>query len=234
MFLTADNKLKKNWLVWGGIITLALIGAGVLGLDKFIYLAINNPECNPWFMDGNFSCNCAFIIGKIFSTKIWLLITGVLLFVVFVKKSQDSGIRYKNTRSRFSFFVLIKDFMSKVRTNYAFLIFSSVVLAAVTTGVLKVLIGRPRPMMLSASFNQFIFDWAFNSMPSGHTAATFAGLVMAGMLAPKIKPITWTVAIIVGLSRIYIGAHWPTDVILGAFIGMVSADVVKYLAFKRK
>ena len=71
-------------------------------------------------------------------------------------------------------------------------------------------------------------------MPSGHTAATFAGLVMIGMLAPKYKPLTWTLAIIVGVSRVAYGAHWPSDVILGAFIGMVAADIVKYWAFKRK
>ena len=235
MFLTPDNKLKTKWLAYGAAITFVLVILGILGLDRTVYPILNNPECNPWFMDGGFGCDCAFVIGKVFSAKMWLLITGVLLLVVFVKKSINSKIKYKNTRNHFSLIVFAKDVIAKVRTNYAFLVFSSVALAACTTGILKVLIGRPRPMMLSnTEFNNFIFDWAFNSMPSGHTAATFAGLVMVGMLAPKIKPITWTLAIIIGVSRVYIGAHWPSDVIFGAFIGMVAADIVKYLAFKRK
>ena len=50
---------------------------------------------------------------------------------------------------------------------------------------------------------------------------------MLGLLAPKIKWFTWTLAIVIGLSRICVGAHWPSDVIFGAFIGMLAADVVK-------
>ena len=110
--------------------------------------------------------------------------------------------------------------------------------AGIVAKIIKVCVGRFRPIFFEAlgitGFRPGSFEWAFNSMPSGHTAATFAGLVMAGMLSPKIKPITWTLAILVGLSRVAAGAHWPTDVILGAFIGMVAADLVKYFAFRRK
>ena len=62
---------------------------------------------------------------------------------------------------------------------------------------------------------------------------TFAGLVMIGMLAPKYKPLTWTLAVIVGASRIFIGAHWFSDVVFGAFIGMVIADIVKWVLMKK-
>ena len=77
-------------------------------------------------------------------------------------------------------------------------------------------------------------DWAFNSMPSGHTAVSFAGLVMIGMLAPRYKVLTWSMAIIVAVSRVAIGAHWPSDVVLGAFIGMVVADIVKGMLLRKK
>lgn len=234
MFLTAHNQLKKKWLMWGGVIVAVLVVLGGAGLDKFLYLIIDNPECNPWFIDGGLGCRCAFIIGKIFQAKVWLVLTGILSMVVLIKKIIKSGIKYRNSKNHFSLIVVIKNCLSKIRTNYAFLIFSSVFVASITTGILKIMIGRPRPILFNEGFHPFLIEWAFNSMPSGHAAATFAGLVMLGMLAPRWKPLTWTVAIIVGFSRVYIGAHWPTDVLVGAFIGMVVADLVKYWAFRRK
>ncbi len=104
-------------------------------------------------------------------------------------------------------------------------------LAIMTTGILKFLIGRSRPVIYEALNATFFvpgtFETVFNSMPSGHTAVSFAALVMLGMLTPRIKWATWTLAIIIGISRVYVGAHWAGDVILGAFIGMLCADIVK-------
>ena len=162
---------------------------------------------------------------------ITLDIVGMLIGVLYIVSLVWGIIEYSKSGKR-------KFNIPSIRTNYAFLIFSSVLSAGIVAKIIKICVGRFRPIFFEAlditGFRPFSLEWAFNSMPSGHTTATFAGLIMAGMLAPKIKPITWTLAIIVGVSRVAIGAHWPTDVILGAFIGMVAADVVKYLAFKRK
>lgn len=227
MFLTPDNKLRTKWLAYGAVITAMLIACGMLWFDKPLFVLLRKIDCNAWL-----------VFGYIFDAKVWLVLTAILLLVVYVKKSLDSGVKYKNVKSKFSLGVLFRDFMGKVRTNYAFLIFSSVLSAGIVAKIIKVCVGRFRPIFFEAlgitGFRPFSFEWAFNSMPSGHTAATFAGLIMAGMLAPKVKPITWTLAILVGLSRVAVGAHWPTDVILGAFIGMVAADLIKYWAFKRK
>ena len=227
MFLTADNKLKTKWLIWGTVITAILVALGIMWFDRPLYVLLRRFDSSVWS-----------IFDRIFDVKVWLVITGILLLIVFVKKTVDSGIKYKNAKNKFSLVALVKDFMHKIRTNYAFLIFSSVLSAGFVAQIIKVLVGRFRPIFFEAlgitGFRPFSTEWAFNSMPSGHTTATFAGLVMAGMLSPRIKPITWTLAIIVAVSRVAIGAHWPTDVILGAFIGMVAADVIKYWAFKRK
>jgi len=227
MFLTTENKLKTKWLAWGGAITAVLVVFGIAWFDKPLYVLLRHLDSPIWqFFD------------SVFDAKIWLILTGVLLVLVFAKKSVDSGIKYKNVKNKFSVITVAKDFMKKVRTNYAFLIFSSVLSACFVVNIIKVIVGRFRPIFFEAlgvtGFRPFSFEWAFNSMPSGHSAATFAGLVMVGMLAPKYKSLTWTLAIIIGVSRIACGAHWPTDVILGAFIGMVAADLIKYWAFKRK
>ena len=227
MFLTADNKLKIKWLAYGAGITTLLIAMGMMWFDKWLYVWLRHFDCNAWR-----------VFDYTFDVKVWLILTAVLLIFVYEKKSLDLGVKYKNQKSKFSIVVFFKDFMGKVRTNYAFLIFSSVLSASVVAKIIKICVGRFRPIFFEAlgitGFRPFSLEWAFNSMPSGHTTATFAGLIMAGMLAPKIKPITWTLAVIVGVSRVAIGAHWPTDVILGAFIGMVAADLIKYWAFNRK
>lgn len=133
--------------------------------------------------------------------------------------------------------VFVPIFLLKTKNSYAFFIFCSVLSASIVAKILKVVIGRARPIFYEAlgmtGFYPFHNDWAFNSMPSGHTVASFAGLVMLGMLAPRIKPFTWSLAILIGMSRVAIGAHWPTDVIFGAFIGMVMADLVKWWLKRR-
>ena len=227
MFLTPDNKLRTKWLAWGAVITAVVVALGMVWFDKPLYIMMRYLDAPIWR-----------VFDHVFDAVVWLVLTGILLMVVFVKKTIESGIKYKNAKNHFSLIVLARDFMAKVRTNYAFLIFSSVLSAGIVAKIIKFIVGRFRPVFFEAlgvtGFRPFTFEWAFNSMPSGHSAATFAGLVMVGMLAPKWKPVTWTLAIIVGLSRVAYGAHWPTDVILGAFIGMVAADLVKYWAFKRK
>ena len=60
-----------------------------------------------------------------------------------------------------------------------------------------------------------------NSFPSGHTCAAFA----AGLSWARALPWRWgriaavVLAVLMGLSRLYVGVHYPTDVLAGAALG---------------
>ncbi|MDR2770075.1 MAG: phosphatase PAP2 family protein [Rickettsiales bacterium] len=107
---------------------------------------------------------------------------------------------------------------------------AAILLAEFAVAALKVFVGRMRPVMFETmgqtGFEPFGSGHAFRSFPSGHTAAAFAALVSLGLAFPKIKWATWAIALAAGASRLFIGAHFPSDVLAGAFIGMVAADAV--------
>ena len=218
MFLRKDNSIKWKWLTYASVLTFVLCMAGILGLDKPVYMFFRGLDGPLWKW------------LSIFNSEFWLVASFVAAVVVFVRTNAKTTLKFK-----------IKNAVSWIRekfsNNYAFLVLCSVFTASVITGILKFILGRARPVFFEAldrtGFYPWNNEWAFNSMPSGHTTAGFAALVMIGMLFPKIKWATWTTAILIGVSRICIGAHFPSDVILGAFIGMVTADFVKHFFLKK-
>jgi len=218
MWFKKNSLVNWKWFFVGALITLVFIAIGLMGGDKVLYALIHKPDCNVWTVSGGFLCSFAIVLGKIFSVKMWFFATvlSVLMFYIYKAIKNENDFRFA--------FV-------KIKNSYVFYVFTSVVCAVVATGILKVLIGRSRPVLFDALgrtyFEPWVFDSIFNSMPSGHSAASFAGLVMIGMLYQKIRWLMWTLAIIIGVSRIYVGAHWPSDVLLGAFIGIICAVIVK-------
>jgi undecaprenyl-diphosphatase len=61
------------------------------------------------------------------------------------------------------------------------------------------------------------------SFPSGHAATSFACATVLAMLAPRAAPLFVVLALGIAYSRLYVGVHWPLDVIAGAVIGFVTA-----------
>jgi undecaprenyl-diphosphatase len=58
-----------------------------------------------------------------------------------------------------------------------------------------------------------------SSFPSGHTMMFFSIIPIMSKNFPKTKILFWTLAVLIGLSRIYLGVHYFSDVIAGALIG---------------
>jgi undecaprenyl-diphosphatase len=66
--------------------------------------------------------------------------------------------------------------------------------------------------------------WSF---PSGHSAAAFSGAWMLTTIWPHRGPLFFALAATVGFSRVYVGAHYPGDVVTGATVGMVVAEAIR-------
>jgi undecaprenyl-diphosphatase len=111
--------------------------------------------------------------------------------------------------------------------------FALVVLAvAAADGIatlLKVAIGENRP----SDKGSLITIPHSHSFPSGHTAVAFAAAAVLAWLVPRAAPAFLALALAIGYSRIYVGVHWPLDVVGGAVIGLVTALLLLAVARRR-
>lgn len=93
---------------------------------------------------------------------------------------------------------------------------------------LKLIMSRERPYKIFDTLNTFGFNLKDYSFPSGHTTAAFSMATTIAMNMPRFTIVVFTLAVIVAISRIYLGVHFPTDVAAGMIIGLGTAIVVHY------
>ncbi|KGY13784.1 membrane protein [Vibrio tubiashii] len=90
----------------------------------------------------------------------------------------------------------------------------------------KNLFKRRRPKELSDLVTPFITPSDRYSLPSGHTAAAFLMASITSVYFAELETFAFVWATLIGSSRILLGVHFLTDVLLGALLGIGSAQLV--------
>ena len=100
-------------------------------------------------------------------------------------------------------------------------------------GILKNLIARPRPFITYTELVPLVQVGGY-SCPSGHTLASFTAAAAVFSFYKKPGAAALLLAALIGFTRLYVGVHYPTDVLFGAALGILfgtlSAAAVKRIA----
>jgi undecaprenyl-diphosphatase len=108
----------------------------------------------------------------------------------------------------------------------------AVVIAGVVWGattVLKELSGHPRPFMVLDSANQLIQKTGYGSFPSGHTAFIAALSAALWTNYRKLGLVFLGAAVLIGISRVIAGVHWPLDIMGGLAFGAAGGWLISRL-----
>jgi undecaprenyl-diphosphatase len=112
-------------------------------------------------------------------------------------------------------------------TCLAFLVLGAAGLSGLTVNVLKYAIGRARPMYFNEfgvlSLHPFAFDARFAGFPSGHATTMGAVFGVALLLFPRRWYIALAVTACIASTRVFVGAHYPSDTVAGFGLGCAFA-----------
>jgi membrane-associated phospholipid phosphatase len=116
----------------------------------------------------------------------------------------------------------------------------AVFIATIAAQAVRIPLGRARPVVSNGA-DPFVFhpfegvsSRDYRSFPSVHTASTYAvAAVLSGETARRwpgaswiVTPVVYSLAILPGLSRMYLNEHWASDVVMGTFFGVFAGQKV--------
>lgn len=123
-------------------------------------------------------------------------------------------------------------------TAAAAFIFLSVAGGGLTAALVKNVIGRARPKLLETyghlHFEPFTFDSDFAAFPSGHSATAGAMAMSLALVFPRLRSLFIPVGVLITLSRQLVGAHWPSDTLMGWAVGVAFALWLAHVFARRR
>lgn len=166
-------------------------------MDYYLFQLINNLAGRWWFLD---------FFGIFFAKY--------LIFVMFFAAA--------------SLFVVWKDeAQKKIYQIVALKIFSTVALGYILKIIIHLFYQRPRPFVDNVVFQLINKSADSASFPSGHTVLSFAIAFSVYFYNKKLGALFLVLALLVGFGRIFVGVHYPLDVLGGILISALSAFAVE-------
>ena len=99
-------------------------------------------------------------------------------------------------------------------------VLSAVLIGDLSSYLLRELIGRPRPWRRYPLPHTLVGAPKDSSLPSGHTTIAFACATVLTYFGPRFGPSLFLLAAAIAFSRVYVGVHYPVDVVGGAVLGV--------------
>jgi undecaprenyl-diphosphatase len=135
--------------------------------------------------------------------------------------------------------VLLYIFGGENTRKVALLGLAALLVANVAVYFLKFIVAEPRPFNVLPNVDLLVSESEIYSFPSGHSASSFAVMMVIGLkyrlhIKGKAYRLLYPLlafASLIAFSRVYIGVHYPLDVVFGAIVGILSALVVIYIGW---
>ncbi|MCL2323437.1 MAG: phosphatase PAP2 family protein [Oscillospiraceae bacterium] len=105
----------------------------------------------------------------------------------------------------------------------------AIIIAAWFVKIIKHFLHRIRPYVKFTTLNTKKIGIDKYSFPSGHTTTAFSMATTACFIFPQFSVFFILAASLVGLSRIYLGVHFPSDILGGAMIGISVAHIINFI-----
>jgi undecaprenyl-diphosphatase len=116
------------------------------------------------------------------------------------------------------------------RPQILLLVLAADVIADLASAGLKELVGRHRPQDSHA----LVAPPGGSAFPSGHAATSFACAAVLAAAMPRLAAPLFVLAAAIAFSRVYVGVHYPLDVLAGAALGIAVATALLLLARARR
>ena len=107
---------------------------------------------------------------------------------------------------------------------------ATILIAESVSGALKAWIDRDRPPLVDPDPEPLVRLPVTDSFPSGHATVSFACATVLALAVPRLRVPLFVLAALIAFSRVYVGVHYPLDVLAGALLGVGLAIALRMLA----